>query len=954
MKKFQQNIFVFLILLSLASPSWVDAQIYPRTYEMFLELGKQALHDEDYEQALEHFQNAQLVYPESPAAKEYINLILRQQEKIIKEPKVEIETQPIIIEREKLIQREEPPDETNFAEDVQAEEKKSVVDPAKKVVEKIKALDEQVAAEKAQTTVPRNVIISPAKTEIIEESQTIYLDDELFSRQPKTLIRVELNQSLILEGSNIERHLVITEGIIELKRLSRNQVQIVALKRGSTFLHLWDDRGRWTFNVDVIMPVRKDAISIAKRAPEIYAQPFRFTYSSDWAQFYTGSSFDNVERDNLNYIQKMFIEGETPYGYFGSFVVFDKFDESTEVTGYGAGINDGTIGFMEDVTLRGFDTREAFSPLTLPGQNFRGVLFRSKLLDKTIGISYLHGKDRSTLGFLSSGVEQTRDSYVEGARVTFFPEQENQVSVNFARGYGDARQNFLKRRVYSIEGQRRFADVLASSEIAYDDQKIAKTFGGNYQWGERNNFIMNFRDIHDEFTTITSFPGNRGEIGASFASDINYDRTDVTSFLDLYQDKFLENEEKENSINLDFNTRVGHQITDHDQISTALFYANTPQEISPRENLRWINNYTHQFKIGSRNAAIFTGGTFQRARFDLTPSGEYDRYSLSTGMNIQVVQNLSYFMNYEFSWVDEIESGELLRPRVLNAGLNFAKEILKNVTASANLQYRDEENTEGNNSFLAGEDSVGAGLSLSYRPTADLELFVDGRARNVWAESNNRSPFNEVDIRMGLRSSWDLPFAFNPTGIIEGYVYKDLNNNEQRDENEAGIKDVKVFVGKEETVTNQNGKYYAKIKAKRAEVSVDVNSLPPGFVFTTAAVKNVIIKAHDRHRVDFGLTTDSGIYGIVYLDSNSSGKPDEGDVFVNRVELILDKKIKAESDSDGAFFFRGIAPGTHTLTIGVNSIPLEYLPAVKISTDVVVTEGTTYRYDVPLKHSPKK
>ena len=49
------------------------------------------------------------------------------------------------------------------------------------------------------------------------------------------------------------------------------------------------------------------------------------------------------------------------------------------------------------------------------------------------------------------------------------------------------------------------------------------------------------------------------------------------------------------------------------------------------------------------------------------------------------------------------------------------------------------------------------------------------------------------------------------------------------------------------------------------------------------------------------------------------------------------------------YYIEGLKPGKHTVRIDVNSLPIEYLPLVKVSNSVEVTEGTTYVYHIPLK-----
>ena len=57
----------------------------------------------------------------------------------------------------------------------------------------------------------------------------------------------------------------------------------------------------------------------------------------------------------------------------------------------------------------------------------------------------------------------------------------------------------------------------------------------------------------------------------------------------------------------------------------------------------------------------------------------------------------------------------------------------------------------------------------------------------------------------------------------------------------------------------------------------------------------------------------------------------------------------AKTNSEGVYFFENIPDGKHTIKIDINSIPIEYIPLVKLKTEIIVEEGTTYNFYIPLK-----
>ncbi|MCB9747984.1 MAG: hypothetical protein H6755_06210 [Candidatus Omnitrophica bacterium] len=1023
-------VYILLLwtMLGISLPLSVEsAAEYPRTYEMYMDLGKRSMDHRDFNQAVTYFKLAHLSYPTAREPGQYLNLAKRLADKRVELIHYSADRQSPVVEEDPYIptyfyddrphemgqfakKREEIINDTLdvFEQEVMTryiakrkdertyikvprkwlEDEQKAIDkpraqrdkislPSKRAIdmvvkgqesfnedlEDVKHIireDDQVkktavslapsdkretASEKEETDT--EIVLARKETSIIDFQKTIYLNDDLWLTQPKTVIRVPFDSSIILEGSNIERFLMISPGFIELKQNGRNQVEVFGIKRGSTLLHVWDDRGRWTFRMEVIFPIQLAAVEIKEQQMLETAAPFKFSYDVDWSAFYSGQSLPNVKRENLTLIQRLGLEGETPYGDVDSSMAFNKFDETTELTNYSVGLSDGKIGNFKDFNIRGFDTAASFSPLSLPGKYIRGFYFNSKAFDQKIKYEYLYGRDRATFGFLSPGLIDDMNSFYQGGRLTLFPDKDNRLSFNFARGSGIDREVFLKEKVYSVEGQAKIKNVRLLGEVGYDEDKFAETAAIVYN-KDKFHLRVDARDLDEEYATITSFPSNRGEVGGSVDMNWDLERFSVSSFVDVYKDRFLPNVDNPDKLNLDLTTSVEVPLAHNDKVRSSVYYVNTPGELSPRETWRFNTVYSKRFKLWAKEVNAFVGTTYQRSRFDFAPASEFDRYSFTTGFSYPLIRNLNYYMNYEYSWVDEKLTGDTLQPNVFNTGLNYHKKLSEAWTGNINFSYRNEENTEGINSFLAGEDSITGSVGAVYRPTPDFEFFVDGRMRNVWSERINSTSFNEVDVRGGIRTAWDTPFVWNPEGIIEGIVYKDLNGNQKQDELEAGLPEITVNVGHEKVVTDDKGRFTSKVKAKKVSIGVELDSVPQGFIFSTPMLVDVAIAQKSVNHVEFGLTTQSGIYGVVYYDVNSNGRPDPDDEFIARTKLVMDGQETVYSDFEGTYFFKNVLPGTHTVRIDVNSLPIEYLPKIKIENEVEVTEGTTYVFHVPV------
>ncbi|MBF0531628.1 MAG: hypothetical protein HQL23_00860 [Candidatus Omnitrophica bacterium] len=980
----------FLIFALVAQP--VAAQIeYPHIYNYFFQSGLNAYAQQDYDTAFNFFQQAHLIAPQEERPLLYISLIEKAREDRGSGPQAAAVTpvvpEPDAVPAQYVVPAREivpVPDVDQAAREqamqkaleqlenaATAAEKNAVVPSPMPVMPHTVALPPQVLpVESPKVPLPK---VTPAKktsaptryarlkhteqrngqNKVIPplyDNNTLYLDDKLAATQPKTTLKVFFHDFVILQGKNIERFLVTAPDLLGIERLNRDQLKVSGLRRGKTYLHVWDGQRRWTFDTEVILPYQLLPPASTTEVLETQNKPLHVMYTLTSGSTYGGKKFDEMTRQNLSLLQWIGIADETPYGDFDGSLTYNKFPDSTELTGYGIGLMNGHIGDFNDFSMRGFDTSKSFSPLTLPGQSYRGFLLDAMAFDKQVAYSYVSGQNQATYGMSSTGSQILSQAFIEGFKTTFFPLRENNMSFNFARGWGSGRAEDLKERVYSVQGQRRISDIFYTGEYAYDDHEGALLLGGAYQ-DKQNRWNLNFRDTAKDFKTITGNGPSQGQTGVTWSDNhILNDATVFSSYADVYHDGISPNDKHPDFWNLDFNTNLSQRLSETSNLYHNLSFVYTPGEVSPVNNFLIGSTYGKSFPIWNKqNLGTSAGLTYQRSRYDRNFSSDYDRYSFSTGLNLPLFAELSYFMNYQISFVDSIGLKEMSYPYVWNYGLNAFHRFTDTLSGNASLTYRNEERTEKANSFLSGEDSLSGSLGATFNPAPDWEFYLNGYARNVWAENALREPSKSVDIRAGVRLGWDTPISWSPLGTVKGVVYKDLNGDQIQNVGEPGIANVAVKVGEQTVKTNAQGVYERKVFAEKVRVAIDGNSIPSGFVFTTPLYVDVNIVAHKVQRVNFGVNAQSGIYGMVYFDKNGNGRPDEGDVFPARVKIVLNGKISEFTDSDGSFFFRNLPVGKYQMTIDINSLPSGYLPAIKISNEIALAEGATYVFHIPLK-----
>jgi hypothetical protein len=787
--------------------------------------------------------------------------------------------------------------------------------------------------------------------------ETINLDDVLNSGDTRQTVYVEYGSSLVVEGRNIQRFLAVDSDFLVIKIIGRDQLRIEARRRGKTFVHIWDDRGRTTVAVEVILPRALEPEPPKPEALLEHSRPFKMYYTLDNSLYHSGPDVFDLHRRSMSIRQTLGIDGPTPYGFFDASLAADGFAPIQQIPTYTMGLTNIPMPGTSDLDLRIFDSSRSLTPLAMPSTRLRGVFADARFFKDIVGLSVSHGAQMSSLAVTSSrNSRMTKDAYIDAVQLALFPlSQDSRYTLNYARGYGRDRDRFLTRRVVSVEGLQKIGGVGLNAELARGDRTSSELAGIRWANG-RLNQAVNFRNLRPGFTTIVSEPSNAGEIGALWTTMGDFDRLATDTYMDVYRDRIFPNRLDPEELNYDTSAHSQLQIGEHYRWDTTGRYLQAPGIASPRRNVSGDTRLTRDVPyFGGRKGSVYAGGSTQYARYSFTPESEFDRKALVTGLSLPLTEHLSGFVNYEYSWLHEKLTEDNYNPAVLTAGLTYTKDITDKLVLNLGVTYRDEQDVAGPNSFLGGEDSISYSAGLSYTPMKDLNFFVDSRLRNVLAQIDGNPSYNDLDVRFGMRMAFGLGFSWDPQGMIGGFVFKDRNGNKEFEPDDIGLAGdeglagVKVRIGNKEAVTDARGWYQLPVTGTRVTVTPVFESLPAGAIFSTPmSVRADIVQGHVR-RIDFGLTTQAGIYGVAFADKNGNGIPDDGDKFVGRIKISLDGKHVQATDASGAYFFKNVNQGRHRLKIDLSSISSDYIPTVKVQNDLDVAEGTTYIFHIPLK-----
>jgi hypothetical protein len=632
----------------------------------------------------------------------------------------------------------------------------------------------------------------------------------------------------------------------------------------------------------------------------------------------------------------------------------DEFNGKPTISYRTVGLSRIPVPGANNFNLRVFDGNRGLSALTMSSVRLDGY-FADADIDSLLRASYSYGKQKPFFTALTPSSSETSDSFIHAYKLTLNPlDVNNQLSFNLAKSNG-YQQDFVTKKVYSFEGRKQILNTFLNGEYANDSKYTSSLTGIRWKEGAFGT-ALNFRQINKNFTTITGYPSNQGEVGAIWSSSFDADKISLQTTTNVYRQYLFYNPDNPEALNIDSSASLHFPLVKSVWSDLNIYYVSTPGEISPRTTVGLNERISKSFNLlGFNNVSTYVGGAFQKNRYQFSPSSEYDRWTFSTGVQVPLTTRLSAYVNYDDSWVHEIESRNDLNPSTVDTGFHYSREIIKNLNGNFSIFYRKEMGVDGTSSYLSGEDSAGASLGFTYNPIQDVNLFFDARTRKVWPQLEGNYTNYDMDIRFGFRMSFDvLTRGWDPNGRIRGHVYKDKDGKGIYKKDYQGLPGIKIKAGEREVTTDKEGFYRMDVRAKSVSVTPVSESLPPGVVFSTPIVRSVDVKQWGTSTVDFGLNSQTGVYGLIFVDKNSNGVPDSGDEFIKNVKVILDKKYTSVSDTQGAFYFRNIAEGAHTVRVDINSIPLDIIPQIKLESKIVVAEGVTYLFHVPLKSKNTK
>jgi hypothetical protein len=780
----------------------------------------------------------------------------------------------------------------------------------------------------------------------------ISLDENLNSmRMPIELV---MNRQLIVRGQNIQRFLITESRILRAEKTGQDELTLTGNDLGYTYVHVWDARNRWTLEILGVPPRPEGVTTLEEELLNITEKNknFKLRYSVNWQSFESGPDINHLRQSSYSWNHWFALTGPSPYGDIDLQTAMSDVRASTDLTYLTAGLTNGTIGEFNDLNLRLVDFNPGISNLAFSSTALRGAYFNTKAFERRLDYTVFWGKEGGGKYWgLSPSLARPRDSFLDGVEVNFMPQEKQWYSLSAFQGSGSDRQEGLHSSGYDFKTFLGFNQWDYRYETAYDSKTFANLFSAGYHIPD---FSINteLRDTDKEFMTMTGTGWRAGQTGAlTTAACRPVENLDLSSRLDVYRDKLFPNTDDPNKLNEDFNVEGVYRVDDSCSLHADYTLQNDLGLISP---MRSHNAGIGIYKAFGEKRWFNTYATYrhQENTFFNTRLNDSADNKVILGMRFSVIGDLFYYLTHEYNWLLARYYGTRTNPWAIETGFDWNRQIFDSpFYGNFRVAYRNEENTSSPVSFLAGEDYLEWSAELTYRPIPDFETFVSSRLRTTWPESTSTSRRVDLSLYAGLRYTWDTGFRWDTIGAIEGYVFKDDNQDGLRENSEDPVPGVKIKAGKSgEVETDKDGYFYLpEIKGKKCSVSLTTSSLPAGFVATTPVIQEIDIRHGKIAVINFGLTSRTEIWGMIFEDRNDNGKFTPGDKPVKGVIVTLEDGKKAITDGSGRYAFTTIRPGKHKVTLDITSLSSDLLPSVPVYKDVTVSEGASFVYNVPCR-----
>ncbi len=777
--------------------------------------------------------------------------------------------------------------------------------------------------------------------------------------QSNNATEIELNQSLFVKTNGaIVKFLATDEGIVSMETANSDVLRILGSGIGTTFVHLWDSKGRNTFEVRVIGPkFVPSKYQISQTEALEKSRSFKFGYDNSQSASYTGPKFREMSRSGLDFTQNFSLSGDSPYGTISSHAQVEKYRAKTLLNEGQVALTDGKVGPFKNFNLALGDSAITPDLLVFPTGRVRGGELQHWDDGKNIQVTGFGGREQaSIIGTLTPGIITKRsiNSDLAGAVADVKVNDQASFKTGLFGATGSSRPEHLHRSGEGVQGEVKFGPhVIVDTETDYDSERFAQKHSLKTTF-DRIQIRNEVRDISKNFFTMVGAPSRQGEIGYLLNANAQpWDNTSFSGDLDIFRDRLIPNPEDPESVNI--HTDLSYSVVPRENSNLTFTFQDLDDtgRLGPSRQRSVGGQYNQRVDFFGRKATFFSRYQNRGNRVLTNSLSNFLENQVILGFYTELFWGINFSIEQEWNALKEPNINRFTRPRALTYTLDYNHQIGDTpFYMDARLRIRDEEDTESQNSFMSGEDSTEVSGSIYYREYDNLEVFLTGSFSNFVPESLNiTAPRVQADFFTGMRYIFDTDVRWSASGTFEGFVFNDKNGDGIHQPEEPGIPNMLITANDgQQTVTDTTGFYQFKsISGKKAVLTLDSSKIPYGYAPTSSMRQELSIIQHEVQTVNFSLTPRSEITGIIYNDLNGNGKYDLTDVGIRGVKVVLEDKSSARSNGIGVYSFSNASAGEHTASLVLETIPEGYLPENVPQKSFTVTEGIRYELNFPLK-----